>query len=297
MQAYLTGVLSSQGASVDVLKNVSTALISGAVFYVGYGTNSSSMINGGVHRNVVTAPGANVCAPQAPQTGWWWYPAQDGRGFGIEVRGNTLFMSGYLYDDTGHATWVVSAGPVALDGSFFNNTLYHVSNGQTLTGAYKAPTPVTFDGPITLSFTNARTGTLIWPGGAIPIQRFDDVIGSGNGITPAFVPENGWWWNEAESGRGFFMEFKNNFAFIAGYMYEADGRPVWYTAQSALTTPQTLNTNWLQVANGQTITGPYKKPVVINSNVGPLTILFTDAANATLTLPTGRQVAITRHRF
>jgi hypothetical protein len=45
------------------------------------------------------------------------------------------------------------------------------------------------------------------------------------------------------------------------------------------------------------MTGPYKAPVIINSNVGPLSILFTDAANATLTLPGGRQVAITRHRF
>ena len=122
-------------------------------------------------------------------------------------------------------------------------------------------------------------------------------IGSGNGITPAFVPENGWWWNESESGRGFFMEFKNNFAFIAGYMYEADGRPVWYTAQKAMTTPQTFSTNWLQVANGQTLMGSYKAPIIVNSNVGPVTIQFNDAANAILTLPGGRNVAITRHRF
>ena len=44
---------------------------------------------------------------------------------------------------------------------------------------------------------------------------------------PSFVPENGWWWNADESGRGFCIELKNNFAFIAGYMYEAEGRPVW----------------------------------------------------------------------
>ena len=110
LQAFLTGVLSSQGASVDVLKGVSTALISGAVFYVGYGSNSTSTINGGVHRNVVSVPGVQTCDPQVPQTGWWWYPAQDGRGFGIEVRGNTLFMSGYLYDDAGKATWMVAEG-------------------------------------------------------------------------------------------------------------------------------------------------------------------------------------------
>ena len=297
LQSFLTGVLSSQGASVSVLNGVSTALISGAVFYVGYGANSTAMLNGGIHRNVVTVPGTNVCAPQAPQTGWWWNAAEDGRGFGIEVRGNTMFMSGYLYDDAGKATWMVAEGPVALDGSLFNNTLYQVANGQTLTGPYKAPAPVTLRGPVTLSFTNARTGTLIWPGGSVPLVRFDDVIGSGNGVTPAFVPENGWWWNQAESGRGYFMEFKNNFAFIAGYMYEASGPPIWYVSQGVMTTPQTFSSNWYQAGNGQSMTGPYKKPVIINNNVGPLSIVFQDAANALLTLPTGGQVAITRHRF
>ena len=93
------------------------------------------------------------------------------------------------------------------------------------------------------------------------------------------------------------MEFKNNFAFIAGYMYEVDGRPVWYTAQKAMTSPQTFSSIWLQVANGQTLTGPHKVPVITNSNVGPVTIQFRDTSNALLTLPTGRQVAITRHRF
>ena len=297
LQAYLAGVLTSQGASVSVLNGVSTALLSGAVFYVGYGSTSTSMINTGTNRSVVSVPGTQTCQPQAPQTGWWWNATQDGRGFGIEVRGNTMFMSGYLYDDTGHATWVVSAGPVALDGSLFNNTLYHVSNGQTLTGAYKAPAPVTLDGQITLSFTDARNGTLIWPGGSIPIVRFDTIIGSGNGTTPAFVPENGWWWNESESGRGFFMEFKNNYAFIAGYMYEAGGQPVWYVAEGPMATPQSFSSKWYQAGNGQTLTGPYKKPSLVNLNVGIVSIVFQDAANALLELPGGRKVAVTRHRF
>jgi hypothetical protein len=297
LQAYLTGVLSSQGASVAVLNNVSTALIAGSIFYVGYGANSAAMINNGVHRNAVAIPGSNVCNPQAPQTGWWWNPAEDGRGFGIEVRGNNLFMSGYLYDDTGHATWVVSPGPVALDGSFYNGTLYQVANGQSLNGAYRAPATPTSAGTVTLTFNDSRHGTLIWPGGSIPIVRFDDVIGSGGGTTPAFVPENGWWWSAIESGRGYFLEVKNNYAFIAGYMYETDGRPVWYLTQNALTSPTSFSGNWLQVQGGQTLTGPYKKPTVLNANVGSAGIVFQDASNATLTLPNGRQVAITRQQF
>ena len=297
LQAHLTNVLGSQNISVGILNGVSTAQVGGAIFYVGYGTDPNTMIVNGTSQNVLTLPGSNACQPETPQSGWWWYPLQDGRGFGIEVQGNNMFMSGYLYDASGRATWMVAEGKVSIDGSLFSSELYQVENGQTLTGAYKKPAISGRPGSITLSFTNSRSGTLIWPGGIIPIQRFDDVIGSGNGVAPSFVPENGWWWNESESGRGYFMEFKNNYAFIAGYMYEANGSPVWYLAEGRMATPQTFSSSWYQAGNGQTLTGPYKKPTIVNSNVGSISIQFQSATTATLTLPTGRLLAITRQRY
>ena len=296
MQAYLTGVLSSQGATVSVLNGISTALVSGAVFYVGYGTSSTTMINSGINQRVVTVPGTLACDPQAPQTGWWWNAAEDGRGFSVEVRGNNLFFAGYLYEPTGAPIWVGSVGPVTLDGSLYNGTLYRVSNGQTLTGTYKGEGTAAPIGPVTLAFTDARNGTLIWPGGSTPIVRFDSIIGSGNGQTPAFVPETGWWWNPAESGRGFFMEWKNNYAFLAGYMYDTNGAPIWYATQNPMVTPNQYTGSWFKVENGQALTGPYKKPDKATP-IGSLAIQFQDQANATLTLPDGRPIPLTRHRF
>jgi len=67
-------------------------------------------------------------------------------------------------------------------------------------------------------------------------------------------------------------------------------------AQNPLTTPQSFSSTWLQVAGGQTMTGPYKKPATV-VEVAPVSIQFIDAANATLTLPGGTQLAITRQRF
>jgi hypothetical protein len=60
---------------------------------------------------------------------------------------------------------------------------------------------------------------------------------------------------------------------------------------------QMYQSNWTQWGNGQTMTGTYKPATQINSNVGPLTIQFADTANATTTLPDGRQVPITRFKF
>ena len=298
LQALLMNVLGSLGKSVDVLKDVSRNKVGGAIFYVGYGPSASEMIKTGLSQNAYEVPAdANVCQPEPPQTGWWWYPLQDGRGFGIEVQGRKMFMSGYLYDSAGHATWLVAAGDSSIDGSLFVGVLEQYGNGQTLTGSYKPAAISSRSDAITLSFQNARNGTLIWPGGIIPIQRFDTVIGSGKGVTPSFVPENGWWWNAEENGRGFFMEFKNNFAFMAGYMYEADGRPVWYLAQGTMASPQTFSSKWYQVGNGQTLTGPYRAPNIVNDNVGAISIQFQSATNAILTLPTGRQVTIIRQLY
>ena len=58
IQAYLTGILSAQGQAVTVLNGVSTANIGGATFFVGYGSTSTQMINGGINRSAVTVPAA-----------------------------------------------------------------------------------------------------------------------------------------------------------------------------------------------------------------------------------------------
>ncbi|HUP30167.1 MAG TPA: hypothetical protein VM122_08350 [Usitatibacter sp.] len=296
LQSYLSGVLGSQGATVSVLNNVSTAVVQGAVFYVGYGASSAAMLNNGINRSAVTVPGPATCQPQPPEAGWWWNKSESGRGFSIETQGNRLFMAGYLYDASGRSTWVVSGGLTSLDGSFFHGDLQAYSGGQTLAGAYRPPVAPTTLGQVTVTFSDARNGTLVWPGGTIPIERFT-IAPPTSAAKFAFVPENGWWWNPAESGRGYFMEFSNNSAFIAGYMYNDTGNPLWYVAGSPMPGATSFQGPWSQYANGQTLTGAYQAPIVANANVGALGIQFQSSTSATLTLPGGRQVPIVRFGF
>src|SRR5882672_9035661 len=49
----------------------------------------------------------------APQTGWWWNPAESGRGFFVESRDGITFIGAYLYESDGHATWLVAGAPNA----------------------------------------------------------------------------------------------------------------------------------------------------------------------------------------
>ena len=299
LQAALTGVLSSQGQSVSILNNVPTPNVAGATFFVGYGTSAADMIEQGANRSALTVPGDVTCKPAPPQTGWWWNPAEDGRGFSIEVHGNNLFFAAFLYDVSGRSTWHVATGPVSLDGSLFTNRLLSASGGQTLGGAYPGRPTLADAGAITLAFHSATEGTLVWAGGSVPIQRLPFVPSGLTGSNPANTPESGWWWNEAESGRGFFLEWQDGSLDIAGYMYDEAGNPLWYLTVGTMATPggNTFNGSWWSFANGQTLTGAWKPNTRTSTNVAPLTITFSGPDTALMTLPNGRSTALKRHRF
>jgi hypothetical protein len=276
---------------------VATANIAGATFFVGYGPNAAAMLNGGLNRSVVSVAGARECRPQAPQTGWWWNPNEGGRGYSIEVQGNHIFYAAFLYDESGRSTWYASTGTTSLDGSLFVGDLLKVAGGQTLEGAYKAPGPAQNVGPFVLAFSDALNGSMVWPGGTVAIERFNIAANGLNAPTQANVPESGWWWNASEGGRGFFIEWQGGTADLAGYMYDAGGNPVWYLSIFPTPDARTFSGSWWSFANGQTLTGAYKPATRINDNVAPVTIRFDTTTTATMTLPGGRQIPVTRFRF
>lgn len=297
LQAYVTGVLSGQGQAVTVLNGVPTVNIAGATFYVGYGSSSSAMINSGLNRSVASIPGPVSCAPQPPQTGWWWNKAEGGRGYSLEARGNRVFFAAYLYEPTGRATWTIAAGNTSLDGSLFVGRLERYTGGQSLAGDYRGTPPVTLIGDLTLAFNDASHGTLTWPGGTIPIERFD-IIPGGVGTQPlAYQPENGWWWNAQESGRGYFLEWQGSQLYMAGYMYDAEGNPLWYLTAANSTNLQSYAGTWVQYANGQSLGGTYRQPETANTNVAPVTIQFQGADVGLMTLPGNKTTTIRRYTF
>ncbi len=229
-----------------------------------------------------------------PQSGWWWNSAESGRGFSIEQRGASLFMSSYLYAADGSPLWLISSG--GTSGTSYSGTLSQFENGQTLSGAHRSPSLAGSPGSIALQFSNSRTGTLTWPGGTIGISRYDAVTGGVTRGAPADAPETGWWWNEAESGRGFFMETQGATMFLSAYMYGASGQANWYVAANAMTTPRVFQGALTEFSGGQTLTGAYQAPTGSVSR-GTVTITFSSRTAAVMTLPNGTQVPLTRFTF
>jgi hypothetical protein len=118
------------------------------------------------------------------------------------------------------------------------------------------------------------------------------------GFVGATPPENGWWWNPAESGRGFAIEVQNGSMLLAGFMYDNAGTPVWYVSGPAPMTSDVLyQGKWISYANGQTLNGQYKSAVVTNDAVGSVVINFTSTTTATLQLPNGTVMPLVRFGF
>jgi alpha-tubulin suppressor-like RCC1 family protein len=296
LQVAASGVLSAQGQTLTLLNIVANPSVAGSTFFVGYGTNGSTMIDNGTNRSAITVPGNVTCEPQGPQTGWWWNPQQGGRGFSIEARGPRLFFAAFHYELSGRATWNVASGATSLDGSRFTGDLLGVRGGQTLGGPYNGFPQVSTVGAITLDFSDATHGTMTWPGGTVAIER-QPMPTAPTLPDAARLPESGWWWNPNESGRGFFIEWQKGYADIAGYMYDDAGNPVWYIAVYETPNSGSFNGNWWQYANGQAMGAPYKPATQVSDHVAPVTIQFSNSDTATMTLPNGRTTALTRQRF
>ncbi|MBI1889765.1 MAG: hypothetical protein HYS18_03895 [Burkholderiales bacterium] len=246
--------------------------------------------------DVVAVPRSSV----TPQNGWWWNPAEGGRGFAIEKQGNQIFLAGFLYDASGNAVWYVST-LTEQSGGAYTGQLLQYAGGQTLVGSYKAPTGNSTVAAITLNFSSATDASLLVEptngdsAKTISLQRFP--ISSPAFATANSSFESGWWWNEAQGGRGFFVEVQGSQAFIAGFMYEANGAPVWYANSATLQNSQSVSTVLQQYSGGQTLTGSYTPAATSNANVGTITFSFSGNNTGNLTLPNGTAISVKRFIF
>jgi serine protease len=106
-----------------------------------------------------------------PDSGWWWAENESGRGYSIEIQGDTLFFAAYMYNDRGEPVWYTAAGKLS-DGKRFSGDLLLSESGQAMTAPYRAPTTRSI-GAIKLVFDSATKGLLTLPDGRdLVISRF-----------------------------------------------------------------------------------------------------------------------------
>ncbi len=113
----------------------------------------------------------------------------------------------------------------------------------------------------------------------------------------AFTPENGFWWNAAEAGRGFTIEIQDNFLFMIGYVYRQDGSSTFVTTQGLMQGNAAFQGVLDTFSNGQCIGCAYTGfPNIQPGASGPVSIIFTSETTATMTW-NGGVTPLTRFNF
>ncbi len=107
----------------------------------------------------------------------------------------------------------------------------------------------------------------------------------------AILPENGWYWNPNESGRGFNIEIQNNMLFMSAFVYLPDGTPVWYVGGGPMSSDRQWSSSLLRASGGQCLGCGYRAPDL--DTVGTVSINFTSERSATISLP-GETIATVR---
>ena len=313
MQAYLSGVLTSQSQAVEILNNVPTPNVAGATMYVGYGTDAANMLASDLYQTAISVPGAVQCtaslasapAPESPGalTGLWWNANESGWGIHFTQRAGNIFAAWYTYDAAGKPKWYVASACTGMTGTSgtCTGTLYEV-NGPTFFGVPFTPittSQVSAAGMLQASFTDANNGSMTYTVGSVtrtvPITRQPVGVGT---LTPA-VDYSDLWWNPNESGWGIAMAQQNANIFLAWYVYDATGKPVWYVASNCSMNGSSCS-GTLYSTTGPPLGPTFDSSQVKVATAGSVIVSFIDANNAVLSYTVGTVTAtktITRQLF
>jgi alpha-tubulin suppressor-like RCC1 family protein len=317
LQPYVSGVTGAQHQAVTIVGNVLGSRLAGATFCVGTATTAAQAATTANSRCVATLPSTGkVCIAPEEETadttantpsalsGLWWNAAESGWGIHFTQRSNVVFAAWYTYDMSGNPKWLVStcnmpAGTTGTAGRC-NGTIFEV-NGPTFFGTTFNPALVNAvsAGTLQVDFQNADSASMTYTAVAgqtrtVPITRQP----LANGTTPPAVNYTDIWWNPNESGWGMAVAQQFATMFLAWYVYDGAGKPIWYVATCAMS-GTTCAGDLLRT------TGPAFGPTFDPSSVrvftaGTLSVNFTDGNNATLDYTvdgTSASKTITRQLF
>lgn len=124
---------------------------------------------------------ARGAAAFTPESGLWWNPAEDGRGYAIEIQDSTLAILVYAYDnDTARTSAFFTGAGTMPNNSSFSGTLSGATNGQCLTCTYQGrPVILTGSGgAVAIAFDTETRARLTIGGRTIPIERFNFALGN-----------------------------------------------------------------------------------------------------------------------
>ncbi len=294
LHPYMTGVLSAQGQAVTLLNNVPTANVAGATIYVGYGASSSAMIANGIYQGAVSVPGTAACPLSAVSyEGLWLKSDESGWGLNLTQQGTILFGTWFTYDSDGSGLWLVMSNGAQTSPGNFSGTLYRTTGPAFNSAPF---TPIVFPtnysqvGTLTLSFTDANTGTMSYTVNGVTqskaITRYIYASGGTNctllGTQGASPNYQDLWLKADEAGWGVNLTHQGDILFATWFTYQAGGKGQWLVMSNGTKTAPGVYTGGLQRTTGPAFSAvPFNPNSVTRTTVGSATFTFSDVNNAT----------------
>jgi len=299
LQAYASNVISTQGQAVAVLNGVASASVAGSTFCVGTAAASGEAVSASNSTCLATVPstptGGRACLPpglssvsaNAPGalSGLWWNPSESGWGIDFTQRRNVIFAAWYTYDASGNPKWYVASNcamaAASVTSGTCNGTLYEV-NGPTFFGTAFNPNAVNpvAAGTLSVNFTNASSASMTYTVGSqartVSIARQVFASGATTGVDYTDL-----WWNPNESGWGMAITQQASLMFLAWYVYDSSGKPMWYVSSNCAVTGSGC-TGKLYRTTGPALAPTFDSSKIQVFTVGSVTLTFSDADHGTL---------------
>jgi alpha-tubulin suppressor-like RCC1 family protein len=228
-----------------------------------------------------------IAQSPGPLTGLWWNPAESGWGLTIVDRRETSFVALYAYDGIGRPKWYFASNCVfgksrSEIGAQCTGSLYEAQGPHFPAEPFDARSVQLLEaGQFRLNLSGRESGTAtITIGGAIRIVNVERFVFRSD--APLDVNYSDLWWNPNESGWGLTVAHQADVMFLAWYVYDGAGKPVWYVASNCAVSGHGC-TGTLYRTTGPPF-GPTFDPAKVQViTAGTASLAFSDANNGTLT--------------
>ncbi|QJR11280.1 hypothetical protein DSM104443_02353 [Usitatibacter rugosus] len=251
-------------------------------------------------RFITPAPPASQGNAPSWTSGMWWNADESGWGLSVTQRGGNYFLAWYTYDATGAPKWYIASRCEAY-ARYCSGRLYEVTGSRFFGAPFNPSATAAKDvGYVSVSFTDADTGSLYYSmptqSRSIDITRAPLSTGSVPGVNYTDL-----WWNASESGWGLSVAQQGRVMFLAWFVYDDAGKPMWYVATNcAVNAAGNGCTGALHRTTGPAFGPTFNSASVHAVQAGTVSLSFTDGNNGVLSYTvdgrTGTK-AITRALF
>ena len=231
-------------------------------------------------------------------SGWWWNPAESGRGFFVERQNGLACVTCFGYDDEGNPTWhAADPAPFASEREItgclrpLHFPLKPPQLQQRIDDASSLPSKEAEGVSFSMQVEGPRKAQLDWVGAAsvaLEPQHSDNPGLAGIGQNSLV----GWWIEDhARPSWAVVVECTGN-RVVAALLSQSD----WCLAVAVPVAERCYMGEWSRFHGGQTITGPYRPPSS-SQIVGKAVLEWTDTHCLVVKLTNGRHCAFTRLGF